>query len=242
MKTLVHISFLALFTLPFTIHAQHVYRCTGAGQITYSDRPCSNETQARRINAKPNSLDTSEEIAHTKRQQWQQEREREYEATERQRLRDDAQNAQNAQTDQRYENERKELLRDAKTPLPGSQGGLTRSQREAAIGLSRTENERNELMRVATTVMSGAHGLTASQRDAASRLSAANRGLPMPPPARIDDTHSPTSPEQPSLVVNCDPVGCWDTNGRRLIRAGGGNFTRSDGRFCTSAGPNVVCH
>lgn len=239
MKTLVHISFLALFTLPFTIHAQHVYRCTGAGQITYSDRPCSNETQARRINATPNSLDTSEEIAHTKRQQWQQEREREYEARERQRLRDDAQNAQN---DQNYERERKELLREATTPLPGSQGGLTRSQREAAVGLTSTKKERNEIMREATTVMSGAHGLTASQRDAASRLSAANRGLPMPPPARIDNTPSPTSPEQPSLVVNCDPAGCWDTTGRRLTREGGGNFSRSDGRFCTSAGPNVVCN
>jgi hypothetical protein len=42
-------------------------------------------------------------------------------------------------------------------------------------------------------------------------------------------------------LVNCDPNGCWDTNGVRYDRAGGGNFTRSDGKFCTPIAGGVNC-
>ena len=52
----------------------------------------------------------------------------------------------------------------------------------------------------------------------------------------------PATPEAPGQLVNCDPAGCWDTNGRRLNNAAGGNFHRSDGKFCTRAGPNVICN
>lgn len=64
-------------------------------------------------------------------------------------------------------------------------------------------------------------------------------GAYAPPPQR---PAPPPAPETPSLVVNCDPAGCWDTSGRRLNNAAGGNFFRSDGKFCTRAGPNVVCN
>ncbi len=57
------------------------------------------------------------------------------------------------------------------------------------------------------------------------------------PPAAI-----PMHPEPPALITNCDPGGCWDTQGRRFNSAGGGNFHRSDGKFCVGAGPNVICH
>ena len=46
----------------------------------------------------------------------------------------------------------------------------------------------------------------------------------------------------PAQIVNCDPAGCWDTAGRRLNNAAGGNFFRSDGRFCTNNGTAVICH
>lgn len=49
-------------------------------------------------------------------------------------------------------------------------------------------------------------------------------------------------PAPPAQVVNCDPAGCWDTNGQRLNNAAGGNFHRSDGKFCTRAGPNLICN
>lgn len=52
----------------------------------------------------------------------------------------------------------------------------------------------------------------------------------------------PMPPEPPSIITSCDPGGCWDTQGRRFNSAGGGNFHRSDGKFCTRAGPNVICH
>jgi len=244
MKILARYIFLALLSLPPAIQAQQAYRCSGSGQITYSDKPCNNESQERRINVKPNSVDTSAERAYTERQQSRREQEQEAWAQEHQRQ---SAAIQNAAADQRYEKERKELMRHATTVLPGSKGGLTRSQREMAVGLSKTQEERDELMREATTVTPGAPGLTASQRDSASRLSAANRGRPMPPPAPIDNTPppqqpSPATPEPPSLIVNCDPAGCWDTSGRRLNNAGGGNFSRGDGKLCTRAGPNVICH
>lgn len=52
----------------------------------------------------------------------------------------------------------------------------------------------------------------------------------------------PMPPEPPSIITSCDPGGCWDTQGRRFNSAGGGNFHRSDGKFCVGAGPNVICH
>lgn len=117
-------------------------------------------------------------------------------------------------------------------------------QRNDARG---AERERKELLRDATTVMPGAHGLTASQRDAARRLNEVNKGRPMPPPAMQAEPQRPQhatghSPQTPGQIVNCDPAGCWDTNGKRLNKAAGGNFHRSDGKFCTRAGPNVICH
>ena len=58
---------------------------------------------------------------------------------------------------------------------------------------------------------------------------------------RRSRSHNP--PEPLTQIVNCDPAGCWDTAGRRLNNAAGGNFYRSDGKFCTgAAGPNVICH
>lgn len=57
-------------------------------------------------------------------------------------------------------------------------------------------------------------------------------GTPPPPP-----------PPPPAQIVNCDPAGCWDTNGNRLNNAAGGNFFRSDGRFCTNTGGgNYSCN
>ena len=81
-------------------------------------------------------------------------------------------------------------------------------------------------------------------RDEQKQRQAAMRKSPTPPDPReqrrMNRPHNRVEP--PAQIVNCDPAGCWDTTGRRLNNAAGGNFHRSDGKFCTVAGPNVICH
>ena len=75
------------------------------------------------------------------------------------------------------------------------------------------------------------------------RQAAMRKSLTPPDPReqrRMNRPHNRVEP--PAQIVNCDPAGCWDTTGRRLNNAAGGNFHRSDGKFCTGAGPNVICH
>ena len=125
--------------------------------------------------------------------------------------------------------------------------GMTRAQREIALSQANTPEARAAALREATTVLPGAHGLTASQMDAAQRIHSAKPGQPIPPSTLPPSRPMPASslspaPETPSAIVNCDQAGCWDTNGQRLNNAAGGNFHRSDGKFCTRAGPNVICN
>ena len=202
------------------VNAQQVYRCTDlSGKTVYSDRQCSNEkSSSKQINTNPNTLDRSEARAQSEREKWQRENERQYWAEEHQRQSNEA---QQASADHRYEKERKKALNEATTVLPGARG-MTRSQRERAVELATTPIERAKLMLEAKRVMPGARGLTASQVDTARRLHEVNRGNPLPPAAsyKISPSLPPPNqqpqPETPSLVVNCDGAGCWDTNGRRL--------------------------
>jgi hypothetical protein len=54
---------------------------------------------------------------------------------------------------------------------------------------------------------------------------------------------APVIPAGPAHLVNCDPAGCWDTNGQRHNNAAGGNFHRSDGKFCQPiGGGQVICN
>lgn len=225
-----------------TATAQHVYRCTEGGKTVYSDRACSDSANAKRVNANANTIDHSEGRAQHERDTWRLEREREYWAQEHQRQSDVN---QQVTADVRDEKERKDAFRQATTVLPGAKG-LLRSQRERAASLAKTPQERAQVMSEATTAMPGARGgLTASQLDTASRLYQSRQGRPMPPPAPYQDPPPPmpqSAPEPPGQLVNCDPAGCWDTSGRRFNNAAGGNFHRSDGKFCTRAGPNVICN
>ena len=226
-------------------HAQTVYRCNNAGQTTYSDKPCTKGNE-QRFTAKPNTLNASDGREQVRRELWRNEQERAYWAEQHARQREAAQLAIQSQADAKAEQHRKDLLREATTRLPGAHG-LTRNQREAAAALARTPEERRAVMREATIVMPGARGLTASQRDTARRLTEVEHGRPLPAPAAPPPSYTSPSaaldtPEPPGLVVNCDGAGCWDTSGRRLNNAAGGNFTRSDGKFCTRAGPNVICN
>lgn len=86
-----------------------------------------------------------------------------------------------------------------------------------------------------------------AQKEQKQRKEAMRKALTPPDPREQRRRNRPASaipmpPEPPSIITSCDPGGCWDTQGRRFNSAGGGNFHRSDGKFCTGAGPNVICH
>lgn len=211
-----------------------VTKCTlPNGKVTYGDGPCPVGAADARVNTTANVVDGSSERAAASRM-------RQGPAIDEREANDPAAFHPSGGAN---ESQRRQALKAATTPYPGSQGGLTKAQRESAASLSRTQQERDQLMREANTPLPGSRGgaLTASQLDAQRRLSAANRGEPMPPPVVQPDPPHPR-PEPTAIITSCDPGGCWDDSGRRLIGTGGATFQRSDGKTCNRAGANVFCN
>lgn len=70
---------------------------------------------------------------------------------------------------------------------------------------------------------------------------------------QLDATPKATEPERRSTFVpgrttnpnpsitNCDPSGCWDTNGGRYNRAAGNTFFGPNGVACTATAGGLVC-
>lgn len=247
----------AAFMAPLTGSAQ-VFKCKNAqGQAIYSDKACSTTQSGGLLERRRTFEEKMQEREQAYAAQVAKEERRALEAA-----REDAAAERRAmgvamqpQTPRHkgYAErlaERNAGVRSNLTGAPPGGRGLTRAQREQALSQADTPQARSELMREATTVMNGAQGLTAAQMDAARRLAAAKPGQPLPPsalpPEQYDAAPRPADiaqpPGAPAQVVNCDTAGCWDTNGNRLNNAGGGNFHRSDGAFCTRAGPNAICN
>lgn len=78
--------------------------------------------------------------------------------------------------------------------------------------------------------------------DAQSERNMQRRQAELDASARMRQEQDDRRARAPAQLVNCDGAGCWDTQGNRYNAAAGGNFHRSDGKFCTRAGPNVVCN
>lgn len=244
----------AAFMAPLTGSAQ-VFKCKNAqGQAIYSDKACSTTQSGGLLERRRTFEEKMQEREQAYAAQVSKEERRALEAA-----REDAAAERRAMwmamqpqapRHKGYAERLAERNAGVRSNLSGSQPsgrGLTRAQREQALSQADTPQARSELMREATTVMPGAQELTAAQRDAAQRLVTAKPGQPIPPSSLPPQQYSAPppstpSPEEPQLVVNCDPAGCWDTTGRRLNSAGGGGFHRSDGKFCTRAGPNVFCN
>ena len=49
-------------------------------------------------------------------------------------------------------------------------------------------------------------------------------------------------PQQPSMITNCDPGGCWDNQGQRYNGTGGTPYFRQDGKVCQSVAGRMQCH
>ena len=213
--------FLALVLASFGASAQ-VTKCTSPnGKVTYSDGPCPAGAADSRVNTTANVLDGSTE------------------RTTASRMRDD------------------DLRREQSAPgaaiIGSTNGSRAAGSSGAVVDEAKCRAAQRDLdiatSRVKLEVARGKHPGPASApvrsaelkvdaacgtNMAASRAqSSATRAAAAPPPV----------PETPAQIVNCDPAGCWDTAGRRYNNAAGGNFTRSDGAFCTRAGPtNAICN
>ena len=120
---------------------------------------------------------------------------------------------------------------------------MTAAQREAALASANTPEQRKELLREATTVQPGARGITASQRSAAHRLAETDNDKPIPVDRDVMRRAANPPATAPSQIVSCDPTGCLDNSGNRMNNAAGGNFNRSDGKFCTRINASqVICN
>jgi hypothetical protein len=84
--------------------------------------------------------------------------------------------------------------------------------------------------------------LRASQIEA-GRRAVQDRATAQPPRGQRRPAQPIPGTTGPSRLVNCDGAGCWDTNGQRHNNAAGGNFHRSDGKFCQPiGGGQVICN
>ncbi|MGJ7553058.1 DUF4124 domain-containing protein [Variovorax sp. RB3P1] len=209
------IVFLALVLAACSASAQ-VTKCKlSNGTITYGDGPCPAGAVDSRVNTTANVVDGSDQRAAAAR------------------MRDD-----------QVRNEQ---------PAPGATiiGSSKRSGGpidEAACRAARRDLDMAG-SRVRTEVARGNHpGPSGSAvRSAELKVDAACGTSIAASRAASTTAHStnaapPPIPEAPAQIVNCDPAGCWDTAGRRYNNAAGGNFSRSDGAFCTRAGPNAICN
>ena len=234
-----------------------VFKCKdAAGRVIFSDRGCDNSqtggvvqqrtTEQQRMQADYDAyVANNEKLMRRQREQDQQAAKDAFYAEEHARQ---AAHAQGVAND--YDRSRRQQRASVQSTLGSPNGvggrGMTAAQREAALAGATTQRERDALMDEATTVHPGARGLTAAQRSAARRLATTDSDKPIPAdPEVMRRAMNPPAPppNTPSQIVSCDAGGCMDTNGNRLNNAGGGNFTRTDGKFCQRISPNqVICN
>lgn len=105
------------------------------------------------------------------------------------------------------------------------------------------DSERKRLCREASTPHKGSRGLTAAQLAASAKL-CAGVDVPMPEPVTMQPYAPPAAPAPaaPAQITNCDPAGCWDTNGVRYNRgAGATHFPSTGGPACQLIDSQMIC-
>lgn len=61
-------------------------------------------------------------------------------------------------------------------------------------------------------------------------------------PSSAGTSHTNPIPQAPRILTNCDPGGCWDTQGRRYNGGSGGVYTPTSGGACIKVGDHLECH
>jgi hypothetical protein len=118
---------------------------------------------------------------------------------------------------------------------------LAALQAARAPGSDRTAAQVEALRREATQACLGGNG------DARRPSPTAQAPLVVPPPTVALPRSIPPVPpmvpappiERPAVITSCDSGGCWDSNGRRLNRAG--PLLIGPGGACVSSGLQVRC-
>lgn len=115
---------------------------------------------------------------------------------------------------------------------------VQRGARVTVVGEgSDAERERKKLCKQASTPYSNSHGLTASQLAAAAQFCA---GVSVTPP--VESQNTPLSAPSPRVITNCDPAGCWDSNGMRYNQGAGDTYIPTNGGpACQYIGRNMIC-
>lgn len=90
------------------------------------------------------------------------------------------------------------------------------------------ERERKKLCKQASTPSSGSHGLTASQLAAAAQL-CAGVSVALPVESQGASLSAPSASANPPMITNCDPAGCWGSNGVRYNKGAGDTYFPSNG-------------
>lgn len=219
MRFAVALLVVAAFVAPESGNAQ-VFKCKGLGGKTiYSDAPCSDGAPSTVVNTSANVLESDSTRAAA---------------------RGDFDESRTAQPQRSYG---APPIQSHQAAKPVDQMACKNAKRDLDWAKSKMSLEISRGKQPGP-MLSAVKSAELAADAACSTSVAATRARSEPRNNQQFSPHSApqATPEAPGQVVNCDQAGCWDTNGRRLNNAADGNFHRSDGKFCTRAGPNVICN
>lgn len=227
MRVLIFILLMAVVTA-----AEAAQKCTGPdGKVQYVDTPCPAGTKGSELHIQPNTLDTSGPRAQA-----------------------------GPQPERPAPPGAPATAVVAVCPTALDIRNLETSAASVTIGRMERGFLRDEVRR-ARACASGGNRYTSDDWRRIRDGQAAQLG---PDPRRrkaerrtVEDIHASASPAEreriqseraalvargPNAIVDCDGMGCWDTDGMRYNRAPGSNqFVREDGRQCNSIANRMEC-
>ncbi|WP_368735925.1 DUF4124 domain-containing protein [Pseudomonas sp. 30_B] len=103
------------------------------------------------------------------------------------------------------------------------------------------QREHTRRCKQASTSYPGSRGLTASQLAAVAQL-CAGVSVALPAESQGASASAPPAPAGPPVMTNCDPAGCWDSNGVRYNKGAGETYFPSNGGpACQRINGNFSC-
>jgi hypothetical protein len=251
------ILYVALFAAT-TAGAQNMYKCSSAGKVEYSDRPCSRGEAVKQI--APDGGPTPEDRARA-HMRYNAERAR-FDAQDRAEAlnranRAEAADVARAQADLDAAAAAAAKQANEKVTTHGRDGwDLKPRAQVAAEQEARTRARAAANAGLPPPVVTGASspnpgdwqserimthdrtGWTPNTRDGVVQEEAERAYASQ----KAQNRAAAEASQGPRTLVNCDPAGCWDTQGKRYNGGAGGVFFSTDGRTCIRAGTNLNCN
>ena len=228
MRVLIFILLMAVVTA-----AEAAYKCTGPdGKVQYIETPCPAGTAGSEVRIQPNTLDTSGARAQA-----------------------------GAQAEGQPQPGAPAAAVSAVCPSSLDIRNLATSAASVTIGKMEQAFLRDEVRRARGCATAG-NRYTADDWRRIREGQSAQLGLdPQRRKAErrtVEDIHAAASPAEreriqseraalvargPNAILDCDSMGCWDTEGMRYNRApGSSQFMREDGRQCRSIANRMECN